>query len=229
MQEDDAFDAELTSLGIEQAIEGRKKNEHLLQNIDLVVSSPLSRALKTADLTVCPEKGLPVNNSNNNGENSESVSKTHPPRLVIEELREINGWLLNAKRRTRTELQEKFHKSWDFNNISQQDETWTSTMETYSNCSERGYQSLLWLLRRKEEDKILVVSHGGILRFCMCDHPLVRLVDGRSDDDKRFSNCEMREYVISTLVSDDNDGDNDGGTVDRPVVILTETTHNLRN
>jgi broad specificity phosphatase PhoE len=206
MQEDDEFDAELTPLGVEQALHGRKKYEHLLNDIDLVVSSPLSRALKTADLIVCPERGI---------DSFSDEDIYHPKRICIEELREINGWLLNAKRRTKTELQSSFHQRWDFDLLVENDEDWTYEMEKYEDCSERGYQALLWLLRRTE-DKILVVSHGGILRFSMVDHPLVKLVDERKDHQKRFSNCEMREYEISYSCAN---GENDET---RPVVTLTE-------
>lgn len=211
MQEDDEFDAALTPLGIEQALHGRKKYQHLLKDVDLVVSSPLSRALKTADLFVCPERGI---------DSFSDEDIYHPKRICIEELREINGWLLNAKRRTKTELQSLFHQRWDFDLLVENDEDWTEGMEKYEDCSERGYQALLWLLRRTE-DKVLVVSHGGILRFSMVDHPLVKLVDGRDDDQKRFSNCEMREYVISYSSADDENYV-DGANEIRPVVTLTE-------
>lgn len=216
MQEDDQFDAELTLLGIEQAKTSREKNRNLLVGVDLVVSSPLSRTLKTADLTICPEEGI-----YGYGDDDD---RRHPKRICYEEWREINGWLLNAKRRTKTELKQLFHPRWDFDSIVEQDETWTEEMETYDDCGERGYQSLLWLLRRSE-DKILVVSHGGILRFSMVDHPLVKLVDGREPDKKRFDNCEMREYEISYEVNtdmNDNDTGVDNRSSERPVVVLTE-------
>ncbi len=211
MQEDDEFDAALTPLGVEQALHGRKKYQHLLKDVDLVVSSPLSRALKTADLIVCPERGI-------NSFSDEDIY--HPKRICVEELREINGWLLNAKRRTKTELQSLFHQRWHFDLLVENDEVWTEELEKYEDCSERGYQALLWLLRRTE-DKVLVVSHGGILRFSMVDHPLVKLVDERDEDKKRFNNCEMREYVISYSSAD---GENyvDGANETRPVVTLTE-------
>ena len=212
MQEDDQFDAELTLLGIDQAKASRQKNRHLLLDVDLVVSSPLSRALKTADLTICPEQGI---------DRHDESSRRHPKRICYEEWREINGWLLNAKRRTKTELKQLFHPRWDFDSLVEKDETWTEEMETYDDCGERGYQSLLWLLRRSE-DKILVVSHGGILRFSMVDHPLVKLLDGREPNKKRFDNCEMREYEISY---DLNNTEKDDNGDERPVVVLTEVGH----
>ncbi len=194
MQEDDQFDADLTPLGVKQAEVGRKNHGHLLNGVDLVVSSPLSRAIKTADLIMSPE--------------------SNPKRICIESLREINGLMQNAKRRSKSELKERFHECWDFDSLTEEDKAWTHELEEYDDCSERGYQSLLWLLQRDEE-KILVVSHGGILRFTMVNHPLVHLVDERDDTCIRFSNCEMRQYTMSFTFETNNDGE-------RPLVILTE-------
>lgn len=202
MREDDAFDAHLTELGESQAVEGRLASEQMLQGIELIVSSPLSRALKTADLTVCPEKGLL------NGE--------RPPRICVEDFREINGWLLNAKRRERGNLQERFHKSWNFDQISPTDELWTDTLETQAACAERGYQGLIWLTQRNE-DKIMVVAHGGILRF-MAEHPGLQIVDERAENEKRFSNCELREYEMVWSSTSNTDGSQES----RPLITLTE-------
>lgn len=229
MQEDDQFDAELTPLGVEQALCGRKQYHHLLNGVDLVVSSPLSRALKTADLMLCPERGIQQTigvDDRCNADSSISDDDTHhPKRICIEDLREINGWLLNAKRRTKTELQSLFHQRWDFDLLAEDDEGWTEEMEKYEDCAERGYQAILWLLRRSE-DKVLVVSHGGILRFSMVDHPLVKLVDEREEGQKRFSNCEMREYIVSFCENGGSDDKNDGTNQSRPLVTLTEIVNN---
>lgn len=201
MKEDDVLDAKLTKLGENQAMNGQSQYETYLQGVELVVSSPLSRALKTADLVACPSNGI---------RNIDGGKNYFPARLCVEEFREINGWLLNAQRRQRQELQNLFHDSWNFDLISENDETWTEELESQSNCAERGYLGLLFLMKR-QEDKILVVAHGGILRFCMVDHPLVQVIDERPDDAKRFANCELREYSVE-LRGDD----------DRPLVVLTE-------
>ena len=212
MQEDDQFDAELTPLGIEQAMEGKKKYEHLLVGVDLVVSSPLSRALKTADLTICPENGMPTSSCTS----TSGIETSHPKRVCIESLREINGLLLNAKRRAKIDLEERFHERWNFDSLTEEDKTWTEKLEEYDDCSERGYQSLLWLLQRSE-DKILVVAHGGILRFTMDLHPLVTV-----DNSNRFSNCEMRQYEITFDWKTDEEYDLFSNK--RPLIILTEVS-----
>jgi broad specificity phosphatase PhoE len=102
MREDDAFDSPLTELGEHQAIQVGRQLQQALHNIDMIVSSPLSRALRTADL-VLPPSGLPA-------------SSNAPRRVCVEELREINGSFLNAKRRPRSELEHRF-PHWNFGHI----------------------------------------------------------------------------------------------------------------
>ena len=101
MREDDAFDSPLTELGENQAMQASKDLRQALYNIDMIVSSPLSRALRTADLVLPPEL---------------FVDSTKPRRVCVEELREINGSFLNAKRRPRSELEYRF-PHWNFEHI----------------------------------------------------------------------------------------------------------------
>ena len=57
----------------------------------------------------------------------------------MEEFREINGRLPNAKRHSRDELERMF-PHWDFSLIPQEDETWsTEEYEADVACGERGY------------------------------------------------------------------------------------------
>lgn len=200
MHEDDAFDAHLTPLGESQASKAGDLYSESISSVELVVSSPLSRAIKTADLAapICVDM------------------KSHTNRACVEHFREINGWLLNAKRRDRVDLEQRFHKAWDFSSLSDNDETWTDVLETEEACAERGYLGLLWLKDRSEE-KILTVAHGGLLRF-IANHPNIEVVDTRSEDKKRFGNCELREYSVSWT----SDSDEDHITEERPLVILNE-------
>ena len=148
-------------------------------------------------------------------------------RVCVEDFREINGWLLNAKRRTISELKRRF-PSWDFGGLATEDDAlWTPELETHADCSERGYQGLCWILERPE-DSIFLVCHGGILRFTMNQHDLVKMVDGRSskpsttdqqDVTARFGNCELRRYSIAWESKDDEDN---SATAARRTVILTE-------
>ena len=174
MRQDDALDADLTEVGENQ---GRElQGMSAWNDLQLVVSSPLSRALRTADLV---------------------VPQDHVKRISVEEFREINGSFLNAKRRHVDELKAKF-PGWDFGLLAPSDNHWTEELETERECAERGYEGLCWLLRRPEEH-MLLVCHGGILRFTMQQHPLVKLLDQRTHGDltrptdARFGNCELRK------------------------------------
>lgn len=237
MKEDDVLDAPLTALGVKQA-KCVIKDELLaskLKSVDLIVSSPLSRALQTADI-VCPPPHQPEKTKN--GHNDEVnvnknplivdadriCSKQNPIRICLNDFREINGWLLNAKRRNKAELKALF-PSWDLGYImSESDNDWTEKLESQADCGERGYKGLLWITRRKESN-ILVVCHGGLLRFLTVDHAKVKLVDGRKKDScdegkkrniaDRFENCEVREYVMSWE-------EEELGKPFRPTIILTE-------
>ena len=165
-------------------------------DLQLVVSSPLSRALRTADLVVNPTYKA--------------------KRVVVEEFREIIGSFLNSKRRNVNELKEKF-KTWDLGLLHSSDCLWTEEMETETNCAERGYQGLCWLMTR-EEKLMLLVCHGGILRFTMQHHPWVKVTDRRIDGDQtrepyaRFANCEIRKYLL----------DWDNSNSERPRILLSE-------
>ena len=222
MKEDDAFDAPLTELGKDQAQRGEARFGKYLRDAELLVASPLSRALQTADLMLPP---------------AEAAEAGAPSRVVLESLREINGALLNAKRRERADLERTFHPTWDFGLLPETDESWTEELEPQEECAERGYQSLLWLAKRPERF-IVVVAHGGLLQFVLRDHPDVSVLDGRTgvdsgtgpngDDDGdgkrrsvegRFSNCEARAFDLEVSMKEDPTGDT---TELRPTVILTE-------
>lgn len=212
MKQDDVLDAPLTQQGKKEALSITP-----ISNVDLVVSSPLSRALETADLL--------FNN------------KQHPKRRIcVEEFREINGLLLNAKRRRVGELQEQF-PLWDFSQLTQQEDLlWTSELESQQACSERGYRGFCWLMHRPEES-IVLVTHGGLLRFSMTQHSNIKLVDGRllqqeqeteerRPVSKRFGNCEVRRYQMSWDDEQVESSSSNGDINAKPTIKLTEVDFN---
>lgn len=211
MRQDDSWDSELTPLGVEQARAVHAQFQHLWTTtttttttpaFDLVVASPLSRAIHTADLVLPP--------------------KMAPNRVCYESFREINGWLLNAKRRSKKELSCKF-SSWDFSLLeTEQDNQWTEEMETNEACRQRGFKGLSWLLDRPEE-RIFLVAHGGILRQIMAEFPeKVIMADERSSSNgrtakDRFDNCEVRRYRIEWYT-----GDSSSPLTDSSKILLSE-------
>jgi broad specificity phosphatase PhoE len=194
MRQDDSLDADLTDLGRTQAQQVHEIHRGALSSLDAVISSPLSRALHTADLAA-PHVSI---------------------RVVDESFREINGLLLNAKRRSKSELSRLF-PTWSLEGVAREhDEDWTADeLEDKRACGERGYHGLAGLMRR-EEKRMLLVAHGGLLRLVMAEHPNVTVRDGRSKAAEsagptstaastitqqerraphaRFGNCELRRY-----------------------------------
>lgn len=171
MRIDDAFDACLTPLGQQQAKSaGKRVCPQKVQQVELIVTSPLSRAIETSKLAF------------------PSLQRRH---ILVESFREINGWLLNAKRRSRADLAKKFPDV-DSSLLTPEDEDWTDVLEEESVCAQRAFEGLKWMMEQKEEN-ILLVAHGGIFAFMM-DHPLIRADEAMG---ARFSNCELRSCEMT--------------------------------
>jgi len=250
MREDDALDADLTDLGHLQAKQchkdyfvqkGAGNNSDNPLGIDLVVASCLSRTIDTADLVFPPYTSSTT---------SKDEQPLPPPRRIsIDKFREVNGNLLNGKRRTKSELIAR-NPNWNFDSLeTEDDELWTPEIEKYEDCAERGYRGLVELLTGETPEidsnnnnndhiinTILLVCHGGILRYVMNIHPFVHLSDERTTNDDgadsktksveaRFDNCELRKYRLSWK-DDTTDPDlNDNGDGSRRAIVLTQLDH----
>ncbi|GKY90437.1 hypothetical protein MPSEU_000017500 [Mayamaea pseudoterrestris] len=211
MKDDDVLDAPLTELGVKQA-QAVHSAYHALyhEQVQLVVSSPLSRAIETANHAI----------------------PNHENRVVYEHVREINGWLLNAKRKRKQDLMKQF-PAWSLDELEHEEDVyWTEELETEADCSERGYQTLSWLMHDRPETSVFMVAHGGILRFLMTMHSHITVKDGRRqenglgdsrrrDSKARFDNCELRRYRMEV---DEHHCVDNGNTNhdDRPRLVLTE-------
>jgi broad specificity phosphatase PhoE len=186
MREDDELDAPLTPLGHQQAqlifdnhhILGRSNDNgvdggagHVGDDmvhdrvaspyslIELIVSSPLSRAIQTADGAFPPT--VPSLKSSSSNRNSESK----PSRICHETFREVNGDLLNGKRQNKTILSQTF-PHWNVHDflVHEEDILWTpEELESFDSVRERGYLGLHWLMEHRDERRILLVAHGGLL------------------------------------------------------------------
>ena len=179
MKVDDVFDAPLTPTGVAQAREAASSAAAAAAaaQAELVVSSPLSRALDTADLVFPPE------------------STPDAKRCCVEELREINGWLINAQRKPASKLKKEY-AHWDFDEFGlaeegrfrscpygrrraklsslplltrcsasrvaqHADSLWTEALEREEDCTARAMRVIEMLWQRPERH-ICVVAHGGI-------------------------------------------------------------------
>ena len=175
MKVDDAFDAALTPAGVQQAIAAGSlpPSKAAAASLQLVVTSPLSRAIDTADLV------FPAN--------SEAA-----PRLMHESLREITGWLLNGKRRTRSELSELYPEYDQGNILTDEDVLWKpEELESDKSVRARANSAIEFIWNRPETT-VAVVAHGGLLKNMLCGNPFVRTVT----EVGRFENCEMKTCTL---------------------------------
>ena len=102
MKADDVFDAPLTELGVKQADEagGDREVMEKIKGVELICASPLSRAIDTAGHVF-------------------KAAAAGTPRYILEDLREINGWMVNGKRRRRSQLADLYSADgWDLSNIA---------------------------------------------------------------------------------------------------------------
>lgn len=174
MKEDDSFDAELTEIGRTQARDAALHTQ--LPGLELIVCSPLSRAIETAHLVFAAEAERQV------------------PFVCLESLREWNGYLVNAKRRPTAELQARW-PSVDFSQVPANEESWTDALEEASSVAARGLECLRWLAHRPERE-IAVVGHGGIYAAMFKD---ARVSDPSGLLAPRFGNCEVRTTAMRAI------------------------------
>ena len=155
--------------------------------VDLVVASPLSRALDTADLAF-PTAHTP---------------KAQGRRECNEQVREILGFLVNGKRRKKSELA-LLYPHWGFDAVTDEEdalwEAWgDAQLEDSLSTQERAHACLEWLWNREERD-IALVAHGGIFSLLTNDHSHVECGPGVG---ARFANCELRSCRLELVPGDD--------------------------
>jgi len=207
MAADDVFDAALTPLGREQAAVAGRSPACLraARTVELVVASPLSRAIDTADLCF-PAPTLAA------AEDALWGARRAVPRLVKEEAREISGLLLNGKRRTRTELA-ALYPHWEMGAlVEDEDAHWVAVggsaqLEEDASTARRAHKLLAWVWDRPERD-VVVVAHGGLFHLLANGansnttdtdtdpSPAVEACEGVK---QRFANCELRSCRLEAM------------------------------
>ncbi|CAM9146320.1 unnamed protein product [Chrysoparadoxa australica] len=174
-EKEEHLDARLTDFGKGQCAELAKESKKLAGEVQLVVVSPLSRAVETALLCLEQVPGVPW--------------------IALDCLREKAGGHPCDKRRTRTEMS-KEHPSIEWSFIAdEQDDYWDALgkddRETDEQIVGRCNDFFSWLAKRPENN-IAVVTHSAFLsvlfnKAVTCGPPL----------SKWFENCEMRTTVLS--------------------------------
>ncbi|KAJ8762535.1 hypothetical protein K2173_007974 [Erythroxylum novogranatense] len=193
------FDASLSPLGWQQVRDLRKqiRESGLLQRLDLVITSPLLRAMQTAVGVFGNEEQVHVLDAPElKEENIESPTLKCPPILAIELCRERVGPHPCDKREAISKRRPLF-PAIDFSLIeSDEDNTWTGVVrETDEELAARGLKFMNWLWTRQEKE-IAVVTHHRFLQ-----HTLNNLANDcessvETEIRNEFGNCELRSLVI---------------------------------
>lgn len=187
-------DAQLTAKGKAQCMLLRRRiaamrraDPHAVP-VELVVVSPLTRTLQTADGCFGPI-GFP----------------DAPPFLVHEGCRERWGLYTCDKRRAKKLIRADFLGfradfpgegiDWDSHFVDEEDESWTPEREPSAHVEARAVAFLQWLAERPEKH-IAVVTHSSFLRhlFRQFGHNVA------GEDQQRMhrvaGNCELRQVML---------------------------------
>ncbi|GLT60554.1 hypothetical protein SLA2020_333160 [Shorea laevis] len=199
------FDAQLTPLGCDQVAQLRKDvhESGLFNRIELVITSPLLRAIQTANGVFGRNQNYvdgvelkkPFVMAENEGNiDFDAVSTPNCPKIMAVELcRDRNGLKPSDRRRRVSEYQSLF-PSLDYSMMDgEEDNLWIPDVrESEEELAVRAMKLMKWLWTRPEKE-IAVVSHGIVLQ-----HMLYALGNDCENTAlyKRFDNCELRSVVI---------------------------------
>eukprot|EP00919_Chromeraceae_sp_WS-2016_P028587 GHVR01067633.1.p1 GENE.GHVR01067633.1~~GHVR01067633.1.p1 ORF type:complete len:264 (+),score=8.54 GHVR01067633.1:60-851(+) len=147
------LDPPLTEIGRQQAISLQSKTRHL--NVDLILVSPLCRAIKTGLLAF--DHLITYEPSN---------ISSQVPIIANENIREQMGIYICDRRRSVMETRKDFPMV-DFSHIDMDDQRWTPTREDEFQLVDRAHEFLLWL-RDRPEREIAVFSHSAFLLAMFC-------------------------------------------------------------
>jgi len=203
------LDSRLTPLGWEQSQAIRSAHPQL------VVSSPLSRALETAvgafgclesgdGLLMVPQEGI------------EDVQVARPAaykrpgvRYVVHESCRERAGPSNCDARNERETLERRFPGFDFREVPIGADThWLEgAAETESSVCARGFRFFRWIMSQPERE-VAVVTHSAFLWFamgtCFVGSDPSRAVKGITE--KWFDNGEMRPVIVADLLTVRDDG-----------------------
>ncbi|KAK8492659.1 hypothetical protein V6N13_141322 [Hibiscus sabdariffa] len=170
------FDAQLSPTGFTQVAELRKDvhTSGLLDKIELVITSPLSRAMQTA------VGGFGLEGHKNDGSD---VSTLNTPKIMAVELCRDRLGVRPCDKRRKID--------------SEDDNVWNPNFrESEEELGERVVELLKWIWTRPEKE-IVVVSHGKILQQILISS--LGTDENPAESAalcKRFNHCELRSVVI---------------------------------
>lgn len=209
-QEHELWDAKLTPKGIQQGVDlraylaTRPSGGRSFTAFDLIVVSPLTRTLQTADaifgpprlpgVPACLDQGVAPEGS----PESEFSTGRHVPRpriLVREECRERWGLYVCDGRRPIREIMKEF-QGFDFSELEYDEDCfYADERESDEHCCERALQFLEWLNRRPEKC-IAVVTHSSFLRHLFQQFGKDHCPDDQDTLQRLAGNCELRSVVL---------------------------------
>ena len=206
-------DSPLTQKGINQCIEQRSVAKQL-NGIELVVVSPLVRALQTAHITF--EDHLPLYNNNASEEKKEKGKSKKVKWIAHEGIREEFGTLLCNKRRPLSETMADFPQV-DYSymtSMEDEDVAWRQYTEMNANedgivkreelvdISHRAYDFMVDFVLEREEKEIAIVGHSHYfhsLTNCVLD------IGGNTSMTSMFGQAEIRSFELEFLLNDSSE------------------------
>lgn len=196
------LDSNLTSKGWSQAHALRDHVESSVNGIELVISSPLTRALETASGTFGRAEGRDVLMMEQH--DIVNAQSSHPTLycfkdvryIVHEQCRERLGPSNCDARRQKHVLQQHF-PGFDFSLIhDEEDSVWIEgKVESESSVAERGIEFLKFVMSQPEQN-IAVVTHSAFLWFTLAMFGGDCSRGVRNKMQKWFENGEMRSMVL---------------------------------
>lgn len=167
------WDPSLVDDGMKQALDAKSRLMHVLNRVELVVASPLTRCLQTAHLVFFP--------------GCSSYEKPAPTMMCLEHVREAYGMHYPDKRRDTSLLQDHW-PMFDFSDPTMsspgEDPLWSPTHRECMNDVVRRVDELWnWVVQRPEST-IFVVSHGVFIES------LLHAYSNVLQDGTRIYNCD---------------------------------------
>mmetsp|Transcript_36723 Transcript_36723/g.67211 ORF Transcript_36723/g.67211 Transcript_36723/m.67211 type:complete len:310 (+) Transcript_36723:43-972(+) len=190
------WDSRLTEKGIEQAqalkghLERRPSGGRSFTAFDLVVVSPLTRTLETAQHIFGPARkpGMPA---------FMFKGEAPPPRILVrEECRERWGKYVCDGRRPMREIIPEF-PLFDFSEVEYDEDVFFTQdeREPEAHTCARAVQFLEWLNKRPEKC-IAVVTHSSFLRHLFMQFGADKSTSDKDTIQRLAGNCELRSVVM---------------------------------